>query len=74
MRLLKKGGHMSPASVLEFRQSTASQSERTSTERFRQVMHEELDKMIDRLAVVFDEGRRPSLAELSDSTGDARRT
>jgi len=63
---------MSPAAVLEFKQSISSQSEGTNPERFRQVMHEELDKMIDRLAVVFEEGRRPSLAELSDMITEVR--
>jgi hypothetical protein len=63
---------MSPAAVLEFRQPASSESAEKSTERFRMVMHDELDKMIDRLAVVFEEGRRPSLMELSDLITEVR--
>ena len=38
MGLFEEGGHMSPASVLEFRQFRSSESEGASTERFRQLM------------------------------------
>jgi hypothetical protein len=38
MGLFEEGGHMSPAAILEFRQSTSSQNERADTERFRDVI------------------------------------
>jgi hypothetical protein len=57
---------MEPARVLDFCQEKWLEGKSYYTERFRDVMHQELDKFLDEVMGVFEDQRRPSLAELSD--------
>lgn len=57
---------MEPARILDFCAEKRLKRESKGLERFRDAMHEELDKFLDKLMVVFEEDQRPSLAELSD--------
>jgi hypothetical protein len=57
---------MEPAQVLELRPEQSTGDESQDTQRFRDVMHEELDKFLDRLMVVFETDQKPTVADLSD--------
>jgi hypothetical protein len=57
---------MMPAEVLEFGSGGAPNGGEHLKKRFRQMIHEEVDKWIDKLAFVFEESKRPTLTELSD--------
>ncbi|MCU0588841.1 MAG: hypothetical protein MUF52_11885, partial [Syntrophobacteraceae bacterium] len=57
---------MEPARVLDFSAEKWAEDKSKIPQRFRDAMHEELDKFLDKLMVVFEKDRRPSVADLSD--------
>jgi hypothetical protein len=57
---------MEPARVLDFCPEKWLEGKSYYRERFRDVMHQELDKFLDEVMGVFEDQRRPNLAELSD--------
>jgi len=57
---------MEPARVLGFSAEKCPEGKSKGLERFRDAMHEELDKFLDKLMVVFENEQRPSVAALSD--------
>ncbi len=59
---------MEPAQVLEFYVSGLPDKR----ERFREMIHKELDKFLDQLMGVFEEKERPTLSELSDMLTQTR--
>jgi hypothetical protein len=63
---------MEPAQVLEFRPEQGTGVESQDTQRFRDVMHEELDKFLDKLMVVFETDQKPTVADLSDLITESR--
>lgn len=53
---------MEPAQVLELRPEKSTGNESQDTQRFRGVMHEELDRFLNRLMVVFQPDQKPTAA------------
>lgn len=63
---------MEPARVLDFSVKRCHETTSEGPERFRDAMHEELDKFLDKLMVVFEKDERPRVAELSDFMTQSR--
>lgn len=63
---------MEPAKVLEFRPEQGTGVESQDAQRFRNVMHEEFDKFLDKLMVVFQPDQKPTVADLSDLMTESR--
>jgi hypothetical protein len=57
---------MEPACVLDFNSAGALRRETKVRERFRQMIHEEVDSWVDDLLEVFDEDRQPTIEEISE--------
>lgn len=68
---LTEGGRMEPARVLDFGQKWIDDGT-NEQKRFRETMHRELDKFLDQMTGVFEEERRQTLAELSDTLTQKR--
>lgn len=63
---------MEPARVLDFCEVERLAGQAESQQRFRNVMHEELDEFLNKLTVVFDTDESPSVSELSDLMSTSR--
>jgi hypothetical protein len=63
---------MEPARIVEFSQVKRFEEEIDERKGFRETMHRELDKFLDELTGVFEEDRRQTLAELSDTLTQKR--
>lgn len=57
---------MEPARILNFSERNRAETGSQGSQRFRDVMHEELDKFLDKLTVVFEKDQRPTVADLSE--------
>jgi hypothetical protein len=57
---------MEPARVLDFAGKGALRCAANTRERFRQMIHDEVDKWVDELLVLFEEDREPTIEEISE--------
>jgi hypothetical protein len=63
---------MEPACILEFSAEKCLEDKSEGPQRFRNAMHKELDKFLDKLMVVFEGDQRASVADLSDLVTKSR--
>lgn len=63
---------MEPARIVDYSGKSSTEGEARGREQFREFMHEELDKFLDKLTVVFEEDRKPTVADLSDLMNEAK--
>lgn len=57
---------MEPARILDFCVQKCPEGKPEGIQQFRDIMHKELDKFLDKLTVVFEKDERPTVADLSD--------
>jgi hypothetical protein len=63
---------MEPAQILEFCVQKCPEDKSESVQQFRDTMHKELDKFLDKLTVVLEKDERPTVAALSDFMTESR--
>lgn len=63
---------MEPAQILGFCAQKCPEGKPGSIQEFRDTMHKELDKFLDKLTVVFEKDERPTVADLSDFMTECR--